>query len=33
MNFPFEGLTSGSIYGTAVDIIMFMLVIGGTFGM
>lgn len=34
MNFPFEGLTSGSKYGTAVGIIMFMLVIGGAvFGM
>lgn len=32
MNFPFEGLTSGSKYGTAVGIIMFMLVIGGAFG-
>lgn len=32
MNFPFEGLTSGSKFGTAVGIIMFMLVIGGAFG-
>src|SRR5699024_12134193 len=32
MNFPFEGLTSGSKYDTAVGIIMFMLVIGGSFG-
>ncbi len=32
MNFPFEGLTSGLKYGTAVGIIMFMLVIGGAFG-
>ncbi len=31
-NFPFEGVTSGSKFGTAVGIIMFMLVIGGAFG-
>jgi Predicted membrane protein len=32
MNFPFEGLTSGDKYGSAIGIIMFMLVIGGAFG-
>ncbi len=33
MNFSVEeGLTSGSKFGTAVSIIMFMLVIGGAFG-
>ncbi|MGG9016272.1 putative basic amino acid antiporter YfcC, partial [Escherichia coli] len=32
LNFPFAGLTSGSKYGTSVGIIMFMLVIGGAFG-
>ncbi len=30
--FPFEGLTSGSKFSTAVSIIIFMLVIGGAFG-
>lgn len=32
MNFPFEGLTAGDKYGSAIGIIMFMLVIGGAFG-
>lgn len=32
MNFLFEGLTLGLKYGIAVGIIMFMLVIGGVFG-
>ncbi|MCY9803406.1 putative basic amino acid antiporter YfcC [Vibrio scophthalmi] len=32
MNFPFEGLTSGSKWGSAIGVIMFMLVIGGAFG-
>ncbi|RJX67180.1 putative basic amino acid antiporter YfcC [Vibrio sinensis] len=32
MNFPFEGLVSGSKWGSAVGVIMFMLVIGGAFG-
>jgi uncharacterized ion transporter superfamily protein YfcC len=32
LNFPFEGLASGSKFGSAVGIIMFMLVIGGAFG-
>lgn len=32
LNFPFEGLVSGSKYGSAIGIIMFMLVIGGAFG-
>ncbi|MCH1930686.1 putative basic amino acid antiporter YfcC [Shewanella sp. A25] len=31
-NFAFEGLTSGSKWGTAIGVIMFMLVIGGSFG-
>ncbi len=31
-NFAFEGLTSGSKWGTAIGVIMFMLVIGGAFG-
>lgn len=32
LNFPFEGLVSGSKWGSAVGVIMFMLVIGGSFG-
>ncbi|SQI44415.1 C4-dicarboxylate anaerobic carrier [Leminorella richardii] len=32
LNFPFEGLASGDKYGSAIGIIMFMLVIGGAFG-
>ncbi len=32
MNFPFEGLVSGSKWGSAIGVIMFMLVIGGAFG-
>lgn len=32
MNFPFDGLTAGDKYGSAIGIIMFMLVIGGAFG-
>ena len=32
MNFPFEGLVSGSKWGSAVGVIMFMLIIGGAFG-
>lgn len=32
MNFPFEGLVSGSKWGSAVGVIMFMLLIGGSFG-
>ncbi len=32
MNFPFEGLTAGDKFGSAIGIIMFMLVIGGAFG-
>ena len=32
LNFPFEGLASGSKFGSAIGIIMFMLVIGGAFG-
>lgn len=31
-NFAFEGLASGSKWGTAIGVIMFMLVIGGAFG-
>lgn len=31
-NFAFEGLVSGSKWGTAIGVIMFMLVIGGAFG-
>ena len=31
-NFAFEGLTSGSKWGSALGVIMFMLVIGGAFG-
>lgn len=31
-NFAFEGLTSGSKWGSAIGVIMFMLVIGGSFG-
>lgn len=31
-NFAFEGITSGNKYGTAVGIIAFILVIGGSFG-
>lgn len=31
-NFAFEGMTSGSKWGTAIGVIMFMLVIGGAFG-
>ncbi|NOI27548.1 putative basic amino acid antiporter YfcC [Vibrio coralliilyticus] len=32
MNFPFEGLVSGSKWGSAIGVIMFMLLIGGSFG-
>lgn len=32
LNFPFEGLVSGNKFGSAIGIIMFMLVIGGAFG-
>jgi len=32
MNLTFEGLTSGSKWGSAIGVIMFMLVIGGAFG-
>ncbi len=32
MNFAFEGLVSGSKWGSAIGVIMFMLVIGGAFG-
>ncbi len=32
LNFPFEGLVSGSKWGSAIGVIMFMLVIGGAFG-
>ncbi len=32
MNFPFEGLVSGSKWGAAIGVIMFMLLIGGAFG-
>ncbi|MCF1428086.1 MAG: putative basic amino acid antiporter YfcC [Shewanella sp.] len=32
LNFAFEGLTSGSKWGSAIGVIMFMLVIGGSFG-
>ncbi|MEZ9310641.1 putative basic amino acid antiporter YfcC [Vibrio sp. 10N.286.49.F3] len=32
MNFVFEGLVSGSKWGSAIGVIMFMLVIGGAFG-
>ena len=32
MNFVFEGLVSGDKWGSAVGVIMFMLVIGGAFG-
>ena len=32
MNFMFEGLVSGSKWGSAIGVIMFMLVIGGAFG-
>lgn len=32
LNFTFEGLTSGSKWGSAIGVIMFMLVIGGAFG-
>lgn len=32
MNFPFEGLVSGSKWGSTIGVIMFMLVIGGAFG-
>ncbi len=32
MNFPFEGLVSGSKWGSAVGVIMFMFIIGGAFG-
>ena len=32
MNFMFEGLVSGDKWGSAVGVIMFMLVIGGAFG-
>ncbi|MEF1230521.1 hypothetical protein QTO02_24130, partial [Vibrio fortis] len=32
MNFPFEGLVSGSKWGSAIGVIMFMLIIGGSFG-
>ncbi|WP_418885837.1 putative basic amino acid antiporter YfcC [Enterovibrio paralichthyis] len=32
MNFPFEGLVSGSKWGSAIGVIMFMLIIGGAFG-
>ncbi len=31
-NFAFEGLVSGSKWGSAIGVIMFMLVIGGSFG-
>lgn len=31
MNFPFEGLVSGSKWGAAVGVIMFMFIIGGAF--
>lgn len=32
LNFPFEGLVSGDKWGSAIGVIMFMLVIGGAFG-
>lgn len=32
MNFPFEGLVSGSKWGSAIGVIMFMFIIGGAFG-
>lgn len=32
MNFLFEGLVSGSKWGSAIGVIMFMLIIGGAFG-
>lgn len=32
MNFGFEGLVSGSKWGSAIGVIMFMLIIGGAFG-
>lgn len=32
MNIPFEGLVSGDKWGSAIGVIMFMLVIGGAFG-
>ena len=32
LNFVFEGLTSGSKWGSAIGVIMFMLIIGGAFG-
>ncbi len=32
LNFAFEGLVSGSKWGSAIGVIMFMLVIGGSFG-
>ncbi|GAA4898356.1 putative basic amino acid antiporter YfcC [Ferrimonas pelagia] len=32
LNFPFEGLVSGSKWGSAIGVIMFMLIIGGAFG-
>lgn len=32
MNFPFEGLVSGSKWGSAIGVIMFMMIIGGAFG-
>ncbi len=31
LNFPFEGLVSGSKWGSAIGVIMFMLIIGGAF--
>ncbi len=32
MNFPFEGLVSGTKWGSAIGVIMFMFIIGGAFG-
>ncbi len=32
MNFPFEGLVAGSKWGASIGVIMFMLLIGGAFG-
>lgn len=32
MNFPFEGLVTGSKWGSAIGVIMFMMIIGGAFG-
>ncbi|MFI3246010.1 MAG: putative basic amino acid antiporter YfcC [Ferrimonas sp.] len=32
LNFPFEGLVSGNKWGSAIGVIMFILIIGGAFG-